>query len=269
MKLLKLTLLFLLLCTPVQAQELASMMMMGGGGSAAAGPCDGITGTVTYLYNGDYPSDTDAACSAGKVKLDGTVSGATVTANYILVAAGNQYVQHTLSSAEFDTTLGTIWFSMYVVDDGDGNVEGVQIFEIGVAVWDSNNVLFIEVAGDGAANGRLNASYKGSGTADTVVTAADSIAHSTWYRVGYSWQMDAGNDHAIIAIACGGGGTEADCAGKGTWVGAVEVDDDLVEMNAQPTVIRLGELSTNNTMTDDIRVADFYIHNTYKAADTF
>ena len=242
-----------------------------GGGGVPAESSNCPSGTWTYAYTGDYPSDTDAACDSAGGKLDGTISGATVSSSYVLIEAANQYLQHSIDSTEFSTSAGTIFFSVYPVDaDSDGVTEACQIFEIAVSVWDTNNNMFIEIAGDGAGAGRLNAGYKGNGQSETVVTAVNSISAGAWYRVGYSWQMAAGNDHAISIVACGGGGTQADCAGKGGWVtGLVEVDDDHAEMTAQPTVIRIGELAANMTMTDDVRVADFYIISGYKSADPF
>lgn len=238
--------------------------------AAASGPCDGVTGSVLYLYNGDYTDDTDAACSSVGAKLDGTVVNATVTANYVLVETGDDYLQHSIDTSELPEAGATIWFSAYIIDgDSDGVVDNVPLFEIGNSSWDANNYITVQVMTDGAGNGKIAGQFKHGGTLDQAHTGADTAAHDTWYRCGYSFKTgEAGNDHAIMCTACGGGGTEADCAGKGTWVGATLEDDDLAVLSTTPDVIRYGNLNIAEG-TDDIRIADVYILSGFQTADPF
>lgn len=280
-----LTCFILLIAVSVEAQDFARLnnnnlrsissarSLDAGGG--AAGPCDGITGSVTFLYNGDYTSDTDAACSSGKDKLDGTVSGAGVTTStdyiYIPNVIGDRYVQWTIDSTEINADEGTIWVSIYVTDnDTSTDLDAVVIAEIGNTTWDASNYFAIATASDGTGDGRVQVTRVANGVSDSVATPANSIALTTWYRCGYSWKTpQTGNDHAIMCTACGGGGTQADCSGKGTWVGAVEEDDDLQAFTGTINEARVGIKDFASSQTDGERVADFYILSGFKTADPF
>lgn len=262
-------------CSENQLARL-SLPVVGGSVPVASSACP--SGTWTYAYNGDYTADTDAACDSAGAKLDGTLSATppTVTSSYVTIVQADRYIQHTIDATELSTAAGTICFSFKIDDatgDTDGNVETVQFMEIGVADvpgWSTANRIFLEAAGDGSGAGRIVGYHIGNTTEDTVLTAADGVSVNAWYRACYSWQPGrATADHAIGVIACGGGGTQADCAGKNGWNNKVEVDDDIVELTAQPAVIRIGEYRNGESMTDDVFVADVFIMSGWEATDPF
>lgn len=266
-----LILLLLLFAFPLYARMMPAML---GRVEVSAGPCSGVTGGVTFLYNGDHTSGTNYACSSAQAALEGTVEGTdtTTSTDYAYIpakATADKYVSWAADSSEVSTTIGTVWFSVYVVDvNSDTDVDSGTFLEIAYA--DADNGIRVETVSDSAGAGYIRGSFEGGTTVDLVSLPANSIELATWYRCGYSWQHPgSGNDHAIMCTACGGGGTQADCTGKGTWTGAVEEADALVEFSGSSSVFIIGAENIGGTHSDGYRVADIYVFQTYKATDTF
>ena len=261
----KLTLFILIVLIPVFAWASGGLVFMSPGISGLNAGC---YEDATFSYNGDHTSGTNYACDSIGVAINGTVFGATVTANYVLSEDRDEYLTFAVDSSEIAVGSGTYYVSIYIVDaDADTHVGSVNVDEIGRDSWDSTNHIRLVVAGDGDGNGRLHAVYIGAGNNQTVYAAADGIALGTWYRVGYTWDSSRTNeDHALSVVACGGT-TEADCSGVSESWGTAA--DDITNMENDVQVITLGEKDSSGTMTDDIRIADIAILSGWQTTDPF
>lgn len=272
-KILLFLILILFVFSPSSADVGVSSYGVGHGG-AVAGPCAGISGSVTYLYNGDYTDDTDAACNSSQAKLDGTVQDATVSSDYVQITSSDDYLSHAVTASEIAAAGATVWFSLYFIDaDTDTHLDTACGCEFENTSFDSDNFIYMTSTGDGDGAGKITFRHKGGGTSDSIATAANSIAVATWYRCGYSWIEDGSEpDHALMCTACGGGGTQDDCSGKGTWTGAIEETDELdtTPLETAINIVIFGELNSGASTTDDTRIADVYSHvGQFKAVDTF
>lgn len=251
----KLILLLLLIPSLLFAQEWQEARMgagmMGGGVPIAACP----VGTYMFYYNGDYPDDTDKACfTNGTVTKDGTISGATVTSDYVLIEAANQYIQWVIASEDgISDSEGTVFATICMIDDGDADVETTQIWE---SYIDTNNYMLCQI--DGGTN-KLVCYHRGNGgTAQTVLSSStfDSFC-DTWYRVGYTWQTgaDAGGKHSVSLVLLGN---------DPVWTEAVE---DLDDWATPPDKFTIGENLTSGGVVDDMRVKDVIILQGYQTDD--
>jgi hypothetical protein len=141
-------------------------------------------------------------------------------------------------------------------------VDKTSVFE----VWDSvpSYIMYCFVSSDDDGAGRLSCYY---GT-ENVASAENSISLATWYRVGYSFQINAGasKDHAVSVVACTGN-TQSGCSGLShSWT---EVDDDIADQSKAAATIAIGERYDGSNPVDSVKVSDFYVVSGYKGADPF
>lgn len=244
----------LLLCC-----ALAAMASPAWGGGLLIG--SGASSSIIYkfLYNGDYPQDTDKAyVDSGNSSKDGEISGATVTNDYITIASNDQYIRWAISAGDiFETEKGTIFFSVYIVDsDSNSDVDTTQLIEIYVS---SNNYLYFYVSD--TAN-KISASRRGGAGTIISIASNSTITFGGWYRVGYSWD----NANALHALKI-----ETGDAKMSSWTGATEESEATSTWSAQPSYFVVGENAASGLSggitTDTARIKDIIITNGYKDAD--
>lgn len=242
-----LILLSILICLAIGGSVLAISLI--GSGITSVYTC--ASGTYMFDYDGDYNGDTDKACfTDGGANKDGTIVDATVTSDYVEYSASDDYITWDVASEDgICDTLGTIYFSVYIVDDGDigenALIESINGNDkLAVFTNDSTNGVY----GMHAGNNGAHVMY---------VASAMGFTIGTWVRVGHSWQTGiGGNDHALAINAVGAATTWQD-----------EDDDDLLAWNANPDDITIGENAIGKTVNDTVRIKDVRILSTYKATD--
>lgn len=236
-----------------------SIQVFGGAQPSApsADPCGCPVTTYMFCYTGDYAGDTDKACfENGSVTKDGTTAGSiTLSSDYVLVESNNSYITWSVSNPnQFNTTTGTIFLSFYVVDDGDTDLEQVQIFE---AYIDANNKLGCYTNGSG---NYMTCVHTGSSTTQSINTANNSVLISTWYRLGYTWSATAdgtGAKHSISLVEVGS---------ATSWS---EVEEGLKIWASNTDDITIGEKDLGASMVDDVRVKDVIVLVDYQGTDPF
>lgn len=231
-----------------------------GKGYTVTASCDGNCPDDTYMFwwNGDYTSDTDKACfSDCDSSKDGTTTGTiSLSSSYVEFDGNNESLEWAIASEDgISDSQGTIFFSVYLVDNGGGSVSDSSMIE----VWnDSNNHIWIYGY---YSLGGIVGLHKGSGTQQYVYSTNAGI--DAWYRCGYTWQTGAsgGGQHAII---CESG----EDAVSGWTTPDMDQTEDLDDWASSPTTLLLGEDQTDlNLIEDAVRIKDVIVLSGYKAAD--
>lgn len=239
---------------PVQLARMNPAMLVSGGGAA---PYTCATGTYMFWYDGDYSGDTDKAClTNGTASEDGSISGATVSSDYIEIQANDQYVEWANDSeVALTDSAGTVFFSIYVVDaDSNSDVDTSQILE---AYTNTNNYLYCSISDT---TNKVYCSQRGAGGTSIAISTQATLSVGAWYRVGYSWTI-SGQSHAAI-IASGEGAISS-------WAGATE-EAEYTSAWTVPNFV-VGEKGASGisggVTTDYIRVKNVIITSGYKDAD--
>jgi len=210
--------------------------------------------TYMFAYDGDYDGDTDKACFiSGAANKDGTIVDATVTSSYVEFSAVNDYILWVVAGEDGINDEGpiTIYFSMYIVDDTNGDLDENVLVE-SVSNSDNMLVLYTSDASDSVA-----VTFESGGTKVAIISTVDPNM-GAWYRVGYSYQTGvAGNDHAISVVTLGN---------APNWE---ETDSDLVAWDFDADDITIGEKSSAKNVTDTVRIKDLCVLSGYKTADIF
>jgi len=212
-------------------------------------PIDCPSGTYLFAWNGDYPADTDKGCfTNGTVQKDGTLSGGTISTDYgqtgygFRKTANNQYLQWAVSGNDgINPAVGTMWMSVYVVDDG-ARTENT-VFESYVGSAD-----FIAVAS--MATNYLCAWYYGNSSGNSLCSNPGTLSVGVWTRIAYSWD-DSNNLHSY---KIGAGSWVQESEAINTWISAADK-------------ILIGESGTGGTETDTIYIDNVFILSTYQAGD--
>jgi hypothetical protein len=223
------------------------------------------SGTYEIGYNGDHTSGADYACyESGTANEQGTTVDATVTSDYVSVPATNDYLRWTITgdiSADIDS-LGSIFFSTYITDDGDTLVEQGIVFEL--AYNGSNYIACTFHPGGG---GQFYCYHNSAGTGNQVQTSDVVIDVDTWVRCGYTWNASL-DKHALDCIS----------SGSVTWdsnSGSPDDEDDPETIDGfddtgavDPDTFLIGELEVNWAIIDTpVLTKDVYIVSEYKATD--
>ncbi len=258
MKRLCLILFVLLLAAPAMAEEPLQLARMSGpmlgSGVVAADPCGCQASSYLFCYTGDHASGAGYACfTSGANAKDATEvdpgTNVSVSTDYVAVTGTDSYVQWGVSSNDgFSSSAGTLYFSVYVVDDGNSDVDNLVWFEI---VDDVNNWLLVYVTN---ASNTFTVHWNGQGTI-AKITKTSALNLATWYRVGVAWDA-AGNNLSLSIVSLGSSHSWED--GSGLTFDTFAASADL---------IRIGENIYGTGSDDTSQIANVVIFNSYKASD--
>jgi hypothetical protein len=178
-----------------------------------------MSGTYVLAWNGDYPSDTDAACDSAQAKEDGAVNGS--------LDIGTDYGE----SGSVGIKADTVGESLEWADAADEFIDDDAERTIWIRAYMSatpDNDLFIFRATNGTqylaiqwrTSGDIRGQYSGTGG---VYNASCDVDSSTggWVTIGYTYDTP-NQDHAI------------DC--DGSW------DEDLNEIVTDFGVTNVDEI---------------------------
>lgn len=240
---------------PVQLARM-SPAILGASSGAVAYTC--ATGTYMFWWDGDYSGDTSMACSAsGAATKTGSSSGdVSIDANYVRITDVNSYLRWEIVAEDiFNDSQGTIFFSVYFVDEGNGDLDDDAIFEI---YKDTNNYLGCWATDS---DNKVKCQVRGNGNTAQNVSTASTLSTGNWYRIGYSWQTgaDAGGKHSIVI--------QSGETAVSSWDAEVENTEDLDDWGSAPQYVTLGENQLGITLVDDVRIKDVIITSGYKDAD--
>ena len=203
-------------------------------------------GTYDFAWNGDYPSDTDKACTnSGAASQDGTMSGGTLSSSYgysgvgLRVTANNQYLTW---SYVLDNSLGTVWMWVYFADETPAST--TPFFE---SSYNTSNRLYLQAL----TNGRLQATYQGAGTPTQSSSSTGDTLANGWNRVAMAW--DQVNGHLTWKI------------GAGSWYGVT--GGSLTAWAGATNDTTIGENELAAVFTETVYIDDLYYVNSYQAAD--
>jgi hypothetical protein len=217
-----------------------------GGGAAEAGCIDG----ASFTYNGDHSSGTNYACDSASAALEGTNTGATVSSDYVVFDAANERIKWTIDSTELPRGQGTIFATIYIIDDdSDTDIDTTDFMEIYI---DADNNIICQI--DGGTD-RVVCYYEGDASPQSGLSSG-TAAFDTEYRFGYTYDTDAGSNEHSISFVTKGSGT--------SWSDA---NDDITEVTSDFNSFVMGEESANNGSNEEIRLYDVEIYNTHKATD--
>ena len=252
-----LIILFLLIATPSFAWTPCMTAVVSSGGAASADPCGCPTSTYMFCYTGDYSGDTDKACfTNGTAAKDGeevdTGTNVSITSTSISFTAVDNYVQWALSSKDgFDSTAGTIFFSVYI--NGGGDVNSNSLIELiysqatdrlAIQSLDSGNL--VRIAWEDNNGGAVGQ--------DSVA----ALTENTWYRIGVAWNT-VGTDMISVSVVAVGNAT--------SWVDGN--GDEIAPFATEPAYIVVGEKASTLSTPDACQIKDIIILNTYKGTDPF
>ena len=249
MKKLILALLFVA-CLSFHVSALGPMSLMSGMGTSVSGEAGCVSGT-TFAWNSLHSSGTNYGCDSAGEALQGTLTGATITDDYVLVTVSNNFLKWTIDSSEFDPSEGTIWYTMMLIDgDADEDVEAGTQFELWVDA-DNNLICYLSAAED-----QIRCFFEGSegGVVNhTMFCGNEVLVHDEWYDIGISWSTTQ------PGFSC-----TSELSGQ-----AVAWDDDADALGTmtQPTELVIGEEDANGTYSDDVRIKNFVIISGWKTAD--
>jgi len=230
----------------------AGNLIVGQGGlgvTSAAGEAGCVSGAL-FTYNGDHTSGTDYACDSAGAGLDGTIVDATVSADYVEFSAVNDYLGWTIDTSEINTSVGTMFCSVYIIDrDTDTNISDAVIFE---SYNDANNYFKCLVAGT---QDEIQCTHVGTGTSSAALST-HVLSFDQWYRIGFSF--DAAND--TISVQTVELGSAFD------WTGGEDAESVDVWASAIDE-FRIGELECGSSVNETLRVKDCVFVNGYEASD--
>lgn len=246
--------LIFLLCLSLNVSAMSPAVLGCAGGSAGvADPCGCLASTYMLCYTGDYSGNAAVACKTnGAGTVTGTVVDATVSADYVSVSANNDYISFAVTDGDIiNDELGTIFFSVYITDEGDATVEDNALIEVNTAVFTEDKI-FCVVLG---ASDKIRCYHEGGNAGDISATSSSTITTGAWYRVGYTW--DTTNDKHSVSLVTKTSAT--------SWT---EESEALTPFTNQPTAVKIGELSSGIPANDiPILIADMVILSTYQATD--
>lgn len=215
-------------------------------------------GTYKFWYNGDHPSGTNYAYSdSGSGSEAGSITGSSVSNDSVTVdTAGENITWSTTSNDLVSGTKGTVFFSVYVSDEGNADLGSNALLEV---YLDSLNYLRIYSAD---ASNNITALHRGNdGSLPTIGTSFASLGIGAWYRVGYSWQTgaDTNGEHAIILQT----GDEA----LNDWSEATTESEDLDDWSGSPTSLTVGQSHFTDLEDASFQIKDVIITSEYKDLD--
>lgn len=236
MKRLLLTLLCVLFAYPCFAGEPIQLARMnpwvaGSGVATTADPCGCPDVSYKFCYTGDYSGDAKKACykTPGGVitQKAGTTGGSpTITSDYVSYSAINTYLQFAVENEDgFSDSVGTMYFSLYLTDEGDATLEGGAIIELyGVANSTNNSINTYSYP----SNTGLRCLFTGDADVESNIKNG-ALTTGAWFRAGVSWDV-ANSKLAVSIVALGS---------AHSW----DVDDDTLtawHVDDQPASITIG-----------------------------
>lgn len=230
----------------VQVARMPSYIL---GASVPTSSCSCPSGTYSFAWNGDYTGDSDKGCfdsGCSSVK-DGTLSGGTIgatgqTGNGYRVTAHNQYLSWDNTAEDgLDITVGTVWMSVYITDDGTDSSNG--LFEATVSPATDQVKLTVN-----STTRTIVATYIGQSTSKSK-TSTDVVTEGAWIRVGMSW--DTANGYVCAVVGS-------------TWTTNTT---GVVVMASSPTTFSIGENLSSGAEDDTMDIDNVYIIKSFKAAD--
>jgi len=182
-----------------------------------------MTGTYTFAWNGDYPSDPDKACKADGSTVDGTQSGGTLDSTAFVATAKDQYVEYTITTSEFSEDEGTLFIEVYIEPDA---VDSFYFFEILNAENVATNRMVVSYNPTG---NRLSVARYGGGVSDTLDDPNCTITPEGYVTVGVSWSV--GRETEDFSIS--------NDSGENWYSDGV---DGIATMENTPDTLRMGNL---------------------------
>ena len=206
-----------------------------------------MSGTYVFAWNGDYPSDTDAACDSVAAKEEGTINGSLdIGTSYgesgsvgIKADTTGESLQWTDAADEFidDDAERTVWMRVYMSAAPDNDL---RIFNATSGTY--------RVSIQWRVTGDIRGQYYGTGELASVSCDVDSST-GTWVTIGYTYDMPNG-DHSI------------DC--DGTW--DENIDEITADHGTAVTAIYIGAPDNEPGDVEYIQVDRIAIVDGYQAA---
>ncbi len=235
------------------AQGMAKMSLgvIGSGTPAAAGG-NCMTGTYTFAWTGDYPSDTDAACDSVGTAVQGTLVNGVISTDYgesgtngLQIDAASEYIVYTTSAdAHFDPSIAqTVWLRIYV---SANPVQNTGIF-YACGATDCTGVDYINIII--LTTGEVLGSYRND-TISVQNYSASSVSLAAWIDVAYTWDP-TNQDHDITH-----NGT--------TW--SEDVNEITTTSTWDAVRINTGNRSTSSPSANYILIDKMAVVNGYRAS---
>ena len=221
-------------------QAFADEIMRGSGGEGS-----GCVPGTTFSYNGDHPSGVTYACDSSGNPIAGSTSGSvSVDADKVEITAINSYLQFAVDATEAPSSALTVFFDLYVPDDGDvGTNAIIEIY------GDANNYLY---AYTNNITNAVRAKHNGNGDGDDFADYSESaVTLGTWMSCAVSFSTTLG---AFSASVDGGS----------TW-GDASVT--MTEWTTSIARITIGENTSQTSSDDDIQIRNIAIVSGYKSSD--
>lgn len=162
-----------------------------GGGSE----CSSFYDDSILSWDGDYPSDTDAACETDGDQVQGSQSGGDLGTDYgesgsvgFKVDAANEHISYSQSADQYLDDLGavTIWMRIYF------SALPTSTAAIFMGFNGVGNYILIDVRN----TGELTGTYRDVGTVNLVYSPS-SISAESWVDVAYSYDRASANTHTF------------------------------------------------------------------------
>lgn len=189
----------LILCLLLPGNANAFDMVVGAPVSSCNANC-GICGTYVIGWDGDWPSDTDKACSGqlDTTGIDGTLNSVTLGTDYgesgsvgMQISDSTCLVTYTVTGQLDPSKAQTVWIRIYV--SANPSNDNVYLFR-GVATATSSTD-YVTLALN--STGQLVGNYRNSTiNVSNYTGAANVVATGQWVNVAYSWDP-TNQDHDI------------------------------------------------------------------------
>jgi len=200
-----------------------------------------MSGTYTFAWNGDYPSDTDKACKADGSSVDGTNSGGDLSTDYgvdgsvgVYFNTKDEYIAYSISSSELDEDEGTLWVEVYIESE---NTYDTAFFEVVNAANAFSNQMTMRHRNS---NNSMYIIRNGGGASDDIVTGEGSLPKGSWVTVGITWSV--GRETYDLAASTNKGSN---------WTAQ---NDGIATMANAPDVLRCGNLTYSSNDNQGYRI---------------